>query len=97
MNLLKIINKIIAKFKLLLRSKKVKNLDIMKGCNLTIKKHHVDQIKKYTVSTDNIPIKINMIKKIILPMKSETKPPWNSTIFKVLKNKLKMSYKILHK
>ena len=76
MNLSKIkVYKIIAKYKLLLRSKKVKNLDIVRGSNLTIKEHHIDQIKKYIESTDNTPIKINMIINSIWPMKSETKPP----------------------
>ena len=76
MNLSKIkVYKIIAKYKLLLRSKKVKNLDTMRGCNLTIKENHVDQIKKYIESTDNTPIKINMIKISIWLIKTETKPP----------------------
>ena len=38
-----------------------------------------------------------MIKNAIWPINSSERPPWKSTISKILKKRLKMSYKVLHK
>ena len=97
-NLTKIkVNKIIAKYKRLLKMQKTRKLKSIWISYLTIKDHHIEQMKKYVDSIHNTPVKIEMIKNAVWPKNSETKPPWNSTISKILKNKLNMSYKVLHK
>ena len=98
MNLSKIkVNKIIARYKLLLKRLKSKNWKSIRGANLAIDDHHMEQIKEYVEGMYKNPIKISMIKNAVWPKNSGAKPPWNSTISKVLKSKLKMSYKVLHK
>ena len=57
----------------------------------------MDQIKQFIEQTSKVPVKINMIKQAVLSQASEAKAPWNSTISKVLKTKLEMSYEVLHK
>ena len=97
-NLTKIkVNKIIAKYKRLLKMQKTRKLKSIWISYLTIKDHHIEQMKKYVDSIHNTPVKIEMIKNAVWPKNSETKPPWNSTISKILKNKLNMSYEVLHK
>ena len=96
-NLTKIkINKIITKYKRLLKIQKAKNLKSIWEPYLSIKDHHIEQMKKYVDSTHNVPIKIDMIRNAVWPKNFGTKHPRNSTISKILKNKLKLSYKVLH-
>ena len=62
-----------------------------------IKDVQVEKIKEYVESIDSTPIKISMIKNSVWPADSGSKPLINFTISKILKKRLKMSYKILHK
>ena len=98
MNISKItVNKILKKFRQLVKSRQINNLKARAKANRVIKDSQIEEIKKYIESIDSKPLKLSMIKHAVWPYDSEAKPPSNSTISKVLKNKLKMSYKILHK
>ena len=98
MNLSKIkVNKILSRYKALARKAQKKNFKIKIGAKWIIKEQHIDKIKQYIKSINCKPIKIDMIKNAVWPISSNERPPWNSTISKALKNRLKMSYKILHK
>ena len=61
-----------------------------------IKEHHIYKIKQYIESINYMSIKIDLIKNTVWLIISNERQPWNSTISKSLKNKLKMLYKILH-
>ena len=91
------VNKILTKFRLFVKRMQNKNLLASGKVNRVIKDSQIEQIKKYNESVDNKPLKIRMIKHAVWLYDSGNKPPWNSTISKVLRKKLKMSYKILHK
>ena len=98
MNLSKIkVNKILSRYKALARKAQKKNFKMKIGTKWIIKEQHIDKIKQYIESINCKPIKIDMIKNAVWSISSNERPPWNLTISKALKNKLKMSYKILHK
>ena len=98
MNISKIkVNKILKKFRQLVKSRQIHNLKVRTKSNRVIKDSKIEEIKKYKESIDSKPLKLSMIKHTVWPFDFEAKPPSNSTITKVLKKKLKMSYKILHK
>ena len=98
MNLSKFaINKILAKYKLFMKSRRAKNLKTRRRANKAIKNDQIEQIKNYIESKDNTPINISMIKNAVLPQDLGINPSCNSTISKLLKKKLKMLFKILHK
>ena len=91
------VNEIIKKYNLLVRTLRLKKLQQRRSKNLIINDHQVDQIKQFIEQTSKVPVKINMIKQAVWPQASEAKAPWNSTISKVLKTKLGMLYKVLHR
>ena len=62
-----------------------------------IRDDQVEKIKEYVESIDSTPIKISIIRNSVWPADSGSKPPSNPNISKILKKRLKMSYKILHK
>ena len=98
MNFSKIkINKVLSKHKALARKQGVKNFKTKAGGNSIINEDHIEMIKQYIESTHYKPIKLNMIKNAVWPINSSERPPWKSTISKILKKRLKMSYKVLHK
>ena len=80
-----------------MRTLRLKKLQQRRSKSLIINDHQVDQIKQFIEQTSKVPVKINMIKQAVWPQASEAKAPWNSTISKVMKTKLGMSYKVLHK
>ena len=100
MNISKItVNKILKKLRQLVKRRQINNLEARAKAkaNRVVKDSQIEEIKKYIESIDSKPLKLSMIKHAVWPYDSEAKPPSNSTISKVLKKKLKMSYKILHK
>ena len=100
MNISKItVNKMLKKFRQLVKSRQISNLKARAKAkaNQVIRDSQIEEIKKYIESIDSKPLKLSMIKNVVWPYDSEAKPPSNSIISKVLKKKLKMSYKILNK
>ena len=68
-----------------------------KGLRHAVEQKHLLAIKDYWASTIYKPIKIKDIKEHLWPLAKREKAPHNSTISRVLRNELNMSYKVLQK
>ena len=98
MNLFKIrVNQILRKYKLHVKMLLLKKLGKWRKVNLVINDQQIDQINQYIELASSTPMKISMIKQAVWPQISGVKAQCNSTLSKVLRKKLCMSYKVLHK
>ena len=70
---------------------------IRKGVRSSVDSQQVQSIKQYWEETTKRPIKIRDIKHYVWPISQEQKPPHNSTISRILKKELGMSFKVLQK
>ena len=70
---------------------------IRKGVRSYVGSQQVQSINQYWEETTKRPIKIRDIKHYVWPISQEQKPPHNSTISRILKKELGMSFKVLQK